>query len=120
VSLLVFDAASGGTVLLSPSTSVYPWFVRAPFAQRADGYGFGRQNRRTIEKQKGRKLTTEAHPAVETHDEIYDDESISLGEYRAGQATAYLLSNRAYAAHLRQSIAETRFAWIGERTRLAA
>jgi antitoxin YefM len=55
-----------------------------------------------------KKVFADAEPAVITTDSGQQIVMLSLDEFNAWQETAYLLSNPANAAHLRQSIAEAR------------
>lgn len=54
------------------------------------------------------QVMSQAEPAIITTDKGQQMVLLPLGEFNAWQATAYLLSNPANAAHLRQSIAEAR------------
>jgi len=55
-----------------------------------------------------KKVFADAEPAVITTDSGQQIVMLSMDEFNAWQETAYLLSNPANAAHLRQSIAEAR------------
>ena len=61
------------------------------------------------------KVVANAEPTIITTDTGQQIVLISLDEFNAWQETAYLLSNPANAAHLRQSIAEAQLGKIVER-----
>jgi len=61
------------------------------------------------------KVVSDAEPTVITTDTGQQIVLLSLDEFNAWQETAYLLSNPANAAHLRQSIAEAQAGKIVER-----
>jgi len=61
------------------------------------------------------KVFSNAEPTIITTDTGQQIVLLPLDEFNAWQETAYLLSNPANAAHLRQSIAEARSGKIVER-----
>ena len=61
------------------------------------------------------KVVANAEPAIITTDTGQQIVLLLLDELNAWQETAYLLSNPANAAHLRQSIAEAQSGKIAER-----
>ena len=61
------------------------------------------------------KVFSNAEPTIITTDTGQQIVLLSLDEFNAWQETAYLLSNPANAAHLRQSIAEAQQGKIVER-----
>lgn len=61
------------------------------------------------------KVFSNAEPTIITTDTGQQIVLLSLDEFNAWQETAYLLSNPANAAHLRQSIAEAQLGKIVER-----
>ena len=61
------------------------------------------------------KVVANAEPTIITTDTGQQIVLLSLDEFNAWQETAYLLSNPANAAHLRQSIAEAQLGKIVER-----
>ena len=61
------------------------------------------------------KVFSNAEPTIITTDTGQQIVLLSLDEFNAWQETAYLLSNPANAAHLRQSIAEAQSGKIVER-----
>lgn len=61
------------------------------------------------------KVFSNAEPTIITTDTGQQIVLLSLDEFNAWQETAYLLSNPANAAHLRQSIAEAQRGKIVER-----
>ncbi len=54
------------------------------------------------------KVVSDAEPTIITTDTGQQIVLVSMEEYNAWQETAYLLSNPANAAHLRQSIEEAK------------
>jgi len=61
------------------------------------------------------KVISNAEPTIITTDTGQQIVLLPLDEFNAWQETAYLLSNPANAAHLRQSIAEAQIGKIVER-----
>ncbi len=61
------------------------------------------------------KVVSNAEPTIITTDTGQQIVLLPLDEFNAWQETAYLLSNPANAAHLRQSIAEAQLGKIVER-----
>ena len=61
------------------------------------------------------KVVSNAEPTIITTDTGQQIVLLSLDEFNAWQETAYLLSNPANAAHLRQSIAEAQLGKVVER-----
>ena len=61
------------------------------------------------------KVVSSAEPTIITTDTGQQIVLLSLDEFNAWQETAYLLSNPANAAHLRQSIAEAQSGNTAER-----
>ena len=61
------------------------------------------------------KVISNAEPTIITTDTGQQIVLLPLDEFNAWQETAYLLSNPANAAHLRQSIAEAQIGKIAER-----
>ncbi len=61
------------------------------------------------------KVVSNAEPTIITTDTGQQIVLLPLDEFNAWQETAYLLSNPANAAHLRQSIAEAQMGKIVER-----
>jgi antitoxin YefM len=61
------------------------------------------------------KVVANAEPTIITTDTGQQIVLLLLDEFNAWQETAYLLSNPANAAHLRQSIAEVQSGKIAER-----
>ena len=61
------------------------------------------------------QIVSKAEPAIITTDNGQQIVLLPLDEFSAWQATAYLLSNPANAAHLRQSIAEAQLGQTDER-----
>ena len=61
------------------------------------------------------KVISNAEPTIITTDTGQQIDLLPLDEFNAWQETAYLLSNPANAAHLRQSIAEAQIGKIVER-----
>ncbi len=61
------------------------------------------------------KVVSNAEPTIITTDTGQQIVLLPLAEFNAWQETAYLLSNPANAAHLRQSIAEAQLGKIVER-----
>jgi len=61
------------------------------------------------------KIVSNAEPTIITTDTGQQIILLPLDEFNAWQETAYLLSNPANAAHLRQSIAEAQLGKIVER-----
>ena len=61
------------------------------------------------------KVVSNAEPTIITTDTGQQIVLLPLDEFNAWQETAYLLSNPANAAHLRQSIAEAQLGKVVER-----
>ena len=61
------------------------------------------------------KVVSSAEPTIITTDTGQQVVLLSLDEFNAWQETAYLLSNPANAAHLRQSIAEAQSGKVVDR-----